>query len=152
MFYCVNTIGLGRSQNRRHRMNAPRWDPFRRSGSCAGTAPPISPDRGGSGLHAKPLNAIIGQVFGPYRPGQTAGSNAKKNDKKVPYLQVVFAGPVGAPVHNQAHRPTEGVQGYHRSHWLTPPGEYGGRYMPLVSIFPFFFFKFFHCRSAEKVA
>ncbi len=38
-----------------------------------------------------------------------------------------FAGPVGAPVRNQAHRPTEGVEGYQGSHWSTPPGKYGGR-------------------------
>jgi hypothetical protein len=39
--------------------------------------------------YAKPLNAVIGRVFGLNRPGRTAGSNAKKNDEKVPYLRVV---------------------------------------------------------------
>jgi hypothetical protein len=89
MYYNVNRLRLGRSRDRRGRTNAPASEPFRRSGSCAGTAPPISPDRGGSGLHAKPLNAVIGRVFGPYGPGRRAGLNAKKNDEKVPYLQVV---------------------------------------------------------------
>jgi hypothetical protein len=72
----------------------------------------ISPDRGGSRLHAKPLNAVIGRVFGLYRPGRTAGSNAKKKRRKSTILAGRFAGPVGAPVRNQAHRPTEGVKGY----------------------------------------
>jgi hypothetical protein len=62
-----------------------------------------------------------------------------------------FAGPVGAPVRNQAHQTTEGVQGYPGSHWLTPPGEYGGRNIKTGHYFPFFF-EFFHLRSAEKVA
>jgi hypothetical protein len=78
--------------------------------------PPISPDRGGLGLHAKPLNAVIGQVFGPYRPGRTAGSNAIKKRQKITILAGRFAGPVGVPVRNQAHRPTEGVEGYEGSH------------------------------------
>jgi hypothetical protein len=38
----------------------------------------------------KPLNAVMGRVFGPYCPGKMVGSNAKKNDEKVPYLQVVL--------------------------------------------------------------
>jgi hypothetical protein len=130
MFYCVNKIGFGQSQNRRHRMNAPPSDLFRRSGSCTGTTPPISPDRGGLGLHAKPLDASIGRVFGLYCPGRTAGSNAIKKRRKITVLVCHFARPVGAPVRNQAHRPTEGVQGYPGSHWSTPPGKYGGRYMP----------------------
>jgi hypothetical protein len=67
-----------------------------------------------------------------------AGSNAIKKIQKSTILVGRFAGPVGAPVRNQAHRPTEGVQGYPGSHWSTPLGEYGGRYMPLVSVFPFF--------------
>ena len=83
-------IGLGQSCDRQHRTNAPRCDPFRRSSSCAGTTPPISPNRGGSGLHAKPLDAAIGQVFGMYCPGRTAGSNAIKKNEKVPYLSAIL--------------------------------------------------------------
>ncbi len=75
----------------------------------------------------------------------------KKNDEKSTILVGRFAGPVGAPVRNQARQPMEGVQGYHGSHWSTPPGEYGGRYMPSVSVFPFFS-EFFHRRPAEKGA
>jgi len=127
MFYYVNKLRLGRSRDRRRRTNAPPSEPFRRSSRCAGTTPPTSTDRGGPGLHAKPLDASIGRVFAPYRPGRTAGSYAKKKRQKSTILVGRFAGPVGAPVRNQAHRPTEGVQGYPGSHWSTPPGEYGGR-------------------------
>ena len=77
-------------------------------------------------FHAKPLDAAIGREFGPYCPGRTAGLYAKKQQQKSTILVCHFAFPVGAPVRNQAHQPTERVQGYHRSHWLTPPGEYGG--------------------------
>jgi hypothetical protein len=98
-------------------------------------------------LHAKPLNAVIGRVFASYRPERTAGSNAKKKRRKSTILASRFARPVGAPVRNQAHRHTEGVQGYPGSHWLTPPGEYCGRYMPSVSVFPFFL-GFFHRQPA----
>jgi hypothetical protein len=57
----------------------------------------------------------------------------------------------GAPVRNQAHRPTEGVKGYQGSHWSTPPGKYGGQNIKTGHYFPFFF-EFFLRRSAEKVA
>ena len=147
MFYYVNTIGLGRSRDRRHRTNAPRCDPFRRSSSCAGTTPPILPDRGGSGLHAKPLDAAIGRVFGTYCPGRTAGSNAKKKRRKSTIFVGHFARPVGAPVRYRAHRPTEGVEGYQGSHWSPSSGKYCGRCMPSVSVFPFFL-EFFHRRPA----
>jgi hypothetical protein len=53
-----------------------------------------------------------------------------------------FAGPVGALLRNQVHRPTEGVQGYPGSHWLMPPGEYGGQYI-ISDIFSVFFFSSF---------
>jgi hypothetical protein len=135
----INQLGLGRSRDRRRRTNAPPSEPFRRSSRCAGTTPPVPTDRGCSGLHAKPLDASIGRVFGPYCPGRTAGSNAIKKIRKSTILVSRFARPVGAPVRNQAHRPTEGVQGYPGSHWSTPLGEYGGRYMQSVSVFPFFF-------------
>ena len=146
----VNQLRLGRSRDCRGRTNAPRCDPFRCSSKCAGTTPPISPDRRGSGLHAKPLNAVIGRVFAPCRPRRTAGLHAKKGQKST-ILVGHFAGPVGVPVHNQVHRPMEGVQGYHGSHWLTPPGNYGGRFIKTRHYF-LFSFEFFHRRSAEKVA
>jgi hypothetical protein len=43
----------------------------------------------GLGLHAKPLDAAIRQVFALYCTGRTVGSNAIKNDEKVPYLSAV---------------------------------------------------------------
>jgi hypothetical protein len=52
--------------------------------------PPISPNRGGSGLYAKPLNTAIERVFGPHRLGQIAGSFMQKNDEKVPCLLAVL--------------------------------------------------------------
>ena len=150
MFYCVNKIGFGRSRNHWHQTNAPPSEPFRRSSSCDGTTLTISPDRGGPGLHAKPLDASIGRVFAPYCPGRTAGSNAiKKIQKSI--LVGRFARPVGAPVRNRVNRPMEGVQGYQGSHWSPSSGKYCGRYSAIGHYFPSFF-EFFHRRSAEKVA
>ncbi len=60
-------------------------------------------------------------------PRTNGGVECKKKRRKSTILAGRFARPVGAPVRNQAHRPTEGVEGYPGSHWLTPPGEYGGR-------------------------
>jgi hypothetical protein len=89
MFYYVNKIGFGRSRNRRHRTNAPPSDLFRRSGSLAGTTPPISPNRGGSGLHAKPLDATIGEYSGCIAPDGRQVRMSLKNEEKVPYLSAV---------------------------------------------------------------
>ncbi len=127
MFYYVNQLVLGRSRDCRRRTNAPPSEPFRHSSRCAGTTPPVPTDRGCSGLHAKPLDASIGQVFGLYCPGRTAGSNAIIKIRKSTILARRFARPVGAPVRNRVHRPMGGVQGYHGSHWSTPPGECGGQ-------------------------
>jgi hypothetical protein len=88
------------------------------------------------------LNILIGQVFGLYCPGQIAGSYPKRKRQKSTVLVGRFAGPDGAPVCNQAHCPTEGIQGYHGSHWSTPPGEYGGQYMPIGQCFSVFFLVF----------
>ena len=134
-------------RDRRHRTNAPPSEPFRRSSSWAGTTAPISPDRGGSGLHAKPLDAAIGRVFGTNCPGRTAGSNAKKKRRKSTILVGRFARPVGAPVRYRAHRPTEGVQGYQGSHWSPSSGEYCGRNIITGHFFPGFF-EFFHRQPA----
>jgi len=40
--------------------------------------PLTSTDGGGPGLHLKPLDAVIGQVFTPYCPGERQGSHSEK--------------------------------------------------------------------------
>ena len=89
--------------------------------------PLTSPDEGGPGLYAKPLDAVIGRVFAPYCPGGRQGSHSEKTRRKSTILAGRFAGRGGAPVQYRAHRPMEGVQGYNGSHWMPPPGEYCGR-------------------------
>ncbi len=69
-------------RNHQHQTDAPQCDSFWRLNSCAGMTRPIPTNRGGSGLHAKPLNSVIGRVFRPYRPGRTAGSHSKKKTTK----------------------------------------------------------------------
>ena len=52
---------------------------------------------------------------------------AKKNNKKVPYLSAVS---LALSVRQYVNRPTEGVQGFTRSHWTPPSVEYSGRIAP----------------------
>jgi hypothetical protein len=84
-------------------------------------------------------------------PRTESGVACKKKRRKSTVLVGRFARPVGAPVRNQANRPTEGVQGYHGCHWSMPPGEYCGRYMKSVTHTEVFS-EFFHRQLAEKVA
>ncbi len=41
-----------------------------------------------------------------------------------------FDGRADAPARHHRHRPIEGVQGFMRSHWTPPLGEYSGRIAP----------------------
>ena len=55
---------------------------------------------------------------------RTKGSQSEKNWWKSTILVGRFAGPGSPPVRYQAHRPTEGVQGYDGSHWSLSSGDY----------------------------
>ena len=84
-------------------------------------------------------------------PRRTTGLLKKKTRRQSTILASRFAGPGGPPVLYRAHHPTEGVQGYHGSHWSPPSGEYGGRYIPSVT-HPEVFSKLFHPQIAGKGA
>jgi hypothetical protein len=60
-------------------------------------------------------------------PADNGVACKKKMMKKSTILAGHFDGRGGAPVRYRTHRLIEGVQGYNRSHWLTPPGKYCGR-------------------------
>jgi hypothetical protein len=89
--------------------------------------PRTLPNGGGPELHLKPMDAAIKQVFAPYHPGGQQGCMQEKKDEKSTILAGHFDGHGGAPVRYCTHLPMEGVQGYDRSHWLTPPSEYCGQ-------------------------
>ncbi len=54
-----------------------RW-PWRCIGMTRGT----SPDKAHPGLHSKPLDAAIGRVLAPYRPGGRHGRRIRINHTK----------------------------------------------------------------------
>jgi hypothetical protein len=59
-----------------------------------------------------------------YRPGGQRGCMQNKKRRKSTILVGRFAGPGSPSVRYQAHRPTEGVQGYDGSHWSLSSGDY----------------------------
>ena len=73
----------------RGRSNAPPSDPVWRPRLCAGAMPLTLTVGGGSGLHSKPMDAVIGRVFGPYRPSGRQGRMPKKHGEKAPCLLAV---------------------------------------------------------------
>ncbi len=97
---------------------------------------PIEGVQGFTRSHWTPLS---GEYSLRIAPDRQRGRMPKKKRRKSTILVGRFARTVGAQVRNQAHRPTEEVQGYPESHWSTPPGEYGGRYIKTGHYFPFFF-------------
>ena len=58
------------------------------------------------GLYRKPLDAAIGQLLAPYRPGGRQGHSKQNIDVKCVHFADRFGGCGGAPV----------LQGFHKSH------------------------------------
>ena len=69
-------------------MQANRWQylwPWR----CSGTTRGASPDGAHPGLHSKPLDAAIGRVPAPYRPGGRHGRRFRKNTQNTNKTQLL---------------------------------------------------------------
>ena len=78
-------------------------------------------------LHWKPLDAAIGRLLAPYRPGGHHGDNQQNNDAKCTLFAGHFDGHRDAAVLSRAHCPMEEIRGFHKS--LFPPlGEHSLRY------------------------
>ncbi len=75
-----------------------------------------SPDAACPGLHKKPLNAAIGQLIAPYRPGGRQGDNQQNDNAKCTHFAGHVDGHCDVAVQYRAHRPMEEVHGFHRSH------------------------------------
>ncbi len=75
-----------------------------------------SPDAAWPGLHQKPLNAAIGRLLAPYRPGGRQGDNQHRDNAKYTHFDGHFDGDRDAAVVYRAHHPMEEVQGFHISH------------------------------------
>ena len=67
------------------------------------------------GLLQKPLDAAIGQLLAPYRPGGPKGGNQQNNNAKCTHFAGRFDGHRDAPVLYHAHCPMEEVQGFPKS-------------------------------------
>ena len=100
--------------------------------------PLISPCGGGSGLHLKPLNTIIGWVLTLYCPSRRQGRMQKKNTTKEHHTCWLFCRPWRSAGTIPSTLPNRGDQGYDRRHWSPPVGEYCVQYKRLVSVTPVF--------------
>jgi hypothetical protein len=81
-------------------MKADPWK-FRLPWQCSGTTQGASPDRARLGLHWKPLDASIGQVPEPYKPGGRHGQQfveTTQNTNKTQLLKISNYDKFRAPV------------------------------------------------------
>jgi hypothetical protein len=104
-------------------MFLPRW-PFRWPRRCTGAIQIALPNVACPGLLRKPLDAALGNYLLPITPAATRATGKQTTINKYTYKAVCFDGHVDAPVRNPAHCPMEEVQGFTRSHWMPPLGEY----------------------------
>ncbi len=68
--YCPSGRQGDRQTNNNQQIHLKSW-PFRWPRRCAGTIPRTSPDRGGPGLHLKPLDATIRRALAPININRT---------------------------------------------------------------------------------
>ena len=101
---------------RRRRTNVLRRGPFRWPWRCADAIRSASPDAACPGLHRKPLDAAIGRLLAPYRPGGRQGDNQHSDNATYTHFDGHFDGDRDAAVLYRAHRPMEEVKGFHISH------------------------------------
>jgi hypothetical protein len=76
---------------------------------------------GYSGSHWMPA---LGNYLLYIAPAATRATRKQTTITKYTYKAGRFGGHGDAPVRNRAHRPMEEVQGFTRSHWTLPLGEY----------------------------
>ena len=69
-------------------MQAKQWK-FRLPWRCSGTTRGASPDGAYPGIHSKPLDAAIGRVPAPYRPGGRHGRQFRKNTQNTNKTQLL---------------------------------------------------------------
>jgi|LakMenEpi03Aug12_release.lakeMendotaPanAssembly.Ray.scaffolds.fasta_scaffold3642706_1 hypothetical protein len=74
------------------------------------------PDTACPRLLWKPLDAAIGQLLAPYRPGSRHGNNQQNNDAKCTLFAGLFDGHRDVAVLYRAHRQMVEVCGFHESH------------------------------------
>ena len=74
------------------------------------------PDAACPWLHRKPLDAAIGRLLAPYRPGGRQGDNQHSDNAKYTHFDGHLDGDRDAAVLYRVHRPMEEVQGFHISH------------------------------------
>jgi hypothetical protein len=84
-----------------------RRGPFRWSWRCADAIRSKSPDAAWPGLYLKPLDAAIGRLLAPYRPGGRQGDNQHSDNAKYSHFDGHFDGDRDAAVLYPAHCPMD---------------------------------------------
>jgi hypothetical protein len=82
---------------------------------------PMKHVQGYSGSHWTPAS---GNYLLPIAPAAARATGKQTTINKYTYKAGRFDGHGNAPVHNRAYRPMEEAQGFTRSHWTPPLGEY----------------------------
>jgi hypothetical protein len=78
----------GTTNRRQQKMQMNQWQ-FRLPWRCSGTTRGALPDGAHPGLHSKPLDAAIGRVPAPYRPGGRHGRRFRKNTQNTNKTQLL---------------------------------------------------------------
>jgi hypothetical protein len=82
---------------------------------------PMKHVQGYSGSHWKPAS---GDYLLRIAPAAARATGKQTTINKYTYKDCHFDGHGDAPVHNRVHCLMEEVQGFTRSHWMLPSGEY----------------------------
>ena len=125
------SYGYGRWWNRWWRSNAPPSNLVWRPHWSAGAMPLTSTNGGGPGLHLKPMDATIGQVFAPYCPGGHQGCRQNNDDGKIPAVCWPFRWPWRCADTVPRASPDRGGPGLLRKQLVTDTGQV---LRPIVSI------------------
>ena len=99
---------------------------------------PILPNAAWPGLHQKPLDAAIGWLLAPYRPGGRQGDNQHNDYETCTHFAGPFDGHCDAPVLYRAHRPMVVFSGF----YALAPKLWKGHRNAANSLY----FKSFRCR------
>ena len=106
----ITAIKIGSGGERMHLRRGPFWWPWQ----CAGVTWRASPDAAWPGLHQKPLDAAIGRLLTPYRPGGRQGDNQLNDYETCTHFVGRFDGYRDAAVLYPADRPMEKVRGFRK--------------------------------------
>jgi hypothetical protein len=98
--------------------------PFQWPWQCAGAIQTALPNAACPGLLRKPWTPPLGNYLLRIAPVAARTTGKQTTINKYSYKAGHFNGHGGAPVQYRAYHPMEEVQGFTRSHWTPPSGNY----------------------------